>query len=569
MIDFSSKIALPDRKELEFFAKNCLSDWDFDSYKKHRLSNHSHKAPAKSILNQYKKRLSEISDAVSNKELQDYIEYLIESIDTKRAQEQPGIVIKDCSNFNFASTNHGIQLTAVEPINKKQKISEETQTSLFEPSHSPVRSPVDDLFNPTEERGNDKVIVLYDILKRPMITPLQIHNEIYRLGVKKMQGSLNQNEIELLEDIIRTMMPSSMAENLDLMSAKLILDLDLNNAGQVNALKLSLSRTVSLVNTLILNIFQHYIKSTRFWDAVKNSKINHMEKDFNRMDELLQTIINEGKDNEGMISFKSLRLSVVLKKAEALRSDNGEMLQALDIIELVIQNATRKKSDSDSEISSYRKAAAILDILLQDSFISLVDGETTCKTSKNIAKHHEDIFGSNIPLSRGFGRRIDLLLSANNVEMSTNEWKRKSATKEQCLTQQIKNIRMNKAILSKLHELPLEINEPHLYTLGMDWIGQRGYMVSIQKTDNIYIARHKCNLMIPECLEQLPLFINTMKELYNWKDHHIKLKEIIIKAYYEKENTNFFSGIADGENEIVQKPISPNIYLTPIKSKHK
>jgi hypothetical protein len=100
-------------------------------------------------------------------------------------------------------------------------------------------------------------------------------------------------------------------------------------------------------------------------------------------------------------------------------------------------------------------------------------GETTCKASKSIAKDHENIYGNNIPLNRGFGRRIDLLLSTRNIELSTNEWKRKKVTQEQCLIQQIKNIRMNKAILSKLLELPLSENDSkNVYTLGMDWVGK-------------------------------------------------------------------------------------------------
>lgn len=100
-------------------------------------------------------------------------------------------------------------------------------------------------------------------------------------------------------------------------------------------------------------------------------------------------------------------------------------------------------------------------------------GETTCKTSKSIAKCHETIFGNSIPLNRGFGRRIDLLIASRNIELSTNEWKKKIITPEQCYTQQTKNIRMNKAILTNLLELPLgDHHYKNIYTLGMDWIGK-------------------------------------------------------------------------------------------------
>ncbi|KAI8643564.1 hypothetical protein BD408DRAFT_342326, partial [Parasitella parasitica] len=133
---------------------------------------------------------------------------------------------------------------------------------------------------------------------------------------------------------------------------------------------------------------------------------------------------------------------------------------------------TAAKSN-ESEMTSYRKVAMILDLMLNNSSIDMVDGETTCKASKIIAKNHENIYGDTIPLNRGFGRRIDLLLSSKNIELSTNEWKRKKIALEQVITQQTKNIRMNKAILSKLHELPLlERDAKHLYTTSMDWVGK-------------------------------------------------------------------------------------------------
>lgn len=55
---------------------------------------------------------------------------------------------------------------------------------------------------------------------------------------------------------------------------------------------------------------------------------------------------------------------------------------------------------------------------------AMLDGESTYKASKSIAKTHEKIYGSNIPLNNGFGRRIDLILATKNLELSTSEWKR-------------------------------------------------------------------------------------------------------------------------------------------------
>lgn len=117
--------------------------------------------------------------------------------------------------------------------------------------------------------------------------------------------------------------------------------------------------------------------------------------------------------------------------------------------------------------------------------IILYSGETTCKASKEIAKDQEVIYGSSIPLNRGFGRRIDLLLSTRDIEISTNEWKKKKVSKETCYVQQAKNIRMNKAILSKLIQLPLASKNMHV--LALDCVGKLiPYFYLAHKYTNIY-----------------------------------------------------------------------------------
>ncbi|KAF1806459.1 hypothetical protein FB192DRAFT_1273075, partial [Mucor lusitanicus] len=139
----------------------------------------------------------------------------------------------------------------------------------------------------------------------------------------------------------------------------------------------------------------------------------------------------------------------------------------------------------------------------------------------------------------------DLILSTRNIELSTNEWKRKKVTLDQCLVQQSKNIRMNKAILSRLLELPLSEDDcKTVYTLG-----PRGYMFAVKKINDIYIAKHTNNLSIPEYLHQLPSFIATLKNLYIWKNHHTKLQNTIL--------TGVIASIASGTDD-TSRELSPN-----------
>ncbi|CAO3631609.1 unnamed protein product [Mucor hiemalis] len=153
----------------------------------------------------------------------------------------------------------------------------------------------------------------------------------------------------------------------------------------------------------------------------------------------------------------------------------------------------------------------------------------------------EELFGDTIPLNKGFGRRIDLLLTSNNTELSTNEWKRKKISQKTCIAQQAKNIRTNKAILGTLYELPIkETDHQSMYTLSMDWNGPQGYMFAVEKMENVYIASHFYTLLAPEYLFQFPDFVNTLDALHSWKRHHIKLEDILLPAVISEKNSFFF-----------------------------
>ncbi|KAG2199648.1 hypothetical protein INT47_005173 [Mucor saturninus] len=421
-------------------------------------------------------------------------------------------------------------------------------------------------WNAANKRKINQTDILYDSVNRPIILASQVRHELH--------GSLSQIEISTLKKIAKNLKPTTMAEELDLMSTKLILDLNDGDINEVNALKLSLSKTVSLVNFSTLKVFQKYVKNESFWEEVNSVNIElapamsvTSEETFNRMIQL-------SKNTKGRLALKQLRLNIAKEKVKAIEENEDDITAVLDIMEIIARNViaddTLKPNDNDSELTCYRKVAFILDILLKDSNLNLLDGETTCKASKSIAKDHENIYGNSIPLNRGFGRRIDLLLSTRNIELSTNEWKRKKVTQEQCLIQQAKNIRMNKAILSKLLELPLSENDSkNVYTLGMDWVGPRGYMFAVKKINNIYVAKHTNNISIPEYLHQLPSFLATLKNLYIWKNHHTKLQDTILTGVIAKEDDDFFLSIASGTDDAgsASKGLSPNIYLTPTKAK--
>ena len=89
-----------------------------------------------------------------------------------------------------------------------------------------------------------------------------------------------------------------------------------------------------------------------------------------------------------------------------------------------LSDSTISTTNTESGLTTYRKFAKILDEILVDTLLDMLNGESACKVSKSIAKTHEKIYDSNIPSNKGVGRRIDLIVSTKNLELSTSEWKR-------------------------------------------------------------------------------------------------------------------------------------------------
>jgi hypothetical protein len=117
---------------------------------------------------------------------------------------------------------------------------------------------------------------------------------------------------------------------------------------------------------------------------------------------IYQAMMTKGSNN-GKLNKKQLRVAVAKEKSSLLESNQTDPLKALDIVDLLANHCLSDSSicinDTESELTSYRKFAKILDKILDDTMLNMLDGENTCKTFKPIAKTHEKIHGSNIPLN--------------------------------------------------------------------------------------------------------------------------------------------------------------------------
>ncbi|KAI9008799.1 hypothetical protein CLU79DRAFT_776383 [Phycomyces nitens] len=120
-------------------------------------------------------------------------------------------------------------------------------------------------------------------------------------------------------------------------------------------------------------------------------------------------------------------------------------------------------------------------------------------------------------ISPAYSRKIDLLLkckdSKTTVEMSSNEWKRASVTKNIQLAQQCKNLRINTAILKSLKKLGIN------RTLSMDWTGNSGYMYKLEwcPDQEVYFASDCIIVQLPTSPLLLFCMKPTLESLFRFK----------------------------------------------------
>ncbi|RCI00567.1 hypothetical protein CU097_015269 [Rhizopus azygosporus] len=127
-------------------------------------------------------------------------------------------------------------------------------------------------------------------------------------------------------------------------------------------------------------------------------------------------------------------------------------------------------SENDSETTSYCRFESIMDHLFRGSGIRLADSETASQVTKQKQKYNDIFYGPSVESANIHGRKIDLLIKYgdDNVEISSNEFKKRTVTPNLASCQQYKNLRVNAAILDSLQQQsPRKTIDG---TVAMDWI---------------------------------------------------------------------------------------------------
>lgn len=92
-------------------------------------------------------------------------------------------------------------------------------------------------------------------------------------------------------------------------------------------------------------------------------------------------------------------------------------------------------------------------------------------------------------------------------------------------------------------------------------------MFYVKKMDDVYVAKHFRNLKIPQYLEELHDFEPTLDALYAWKNHHERLREIVLPAITKKQDDEFLAKLVPMPSASAEDAPynSPNVFFTPSK----
>ncbi|KAI9244746.1 hypothetical protein EDC94DRAFT_665518 [Helicostylum pulchrum] len=207
-----------------------------------------------------------------------------------------------------------------------------------------------------------------------------------------------------------------------------------------------------------------------------------------------------------------LRASVCKRKADLLvvKEHDKELVKMLDILDYLIMNFG-PVSSKENEVTCYRKAAYIMDILFRNTPLDLVDGEHSSdatKDARNTNKKAEDDDDDKKDL---IGRKIDLIIKGSEVEVSSSERKKSKTTINVIQQQRIKSIRTNSAMLHKLSELA---GHENLFLLGMDWVGYVGSMICLSQVSDVHCAHIIGDLVLPLNINVLDMFKYTKLVMY-------------------------------------------------------
>ncbi|KAI7860651.1 hypothetical protein BDC45DRAFT_430168, partial [Circinella umbellata] len=190
----------------------------------------------------------------------------------------------------------------------------------------------------------------------------------------------------------------------------------------------------------------------------------------------------------------------------------------------------------------------------------LSDGENVCVSTQDSLRSimEEDELTE-------FGRRIDLLINCSRlgvtVELCSIEFKKQDACKSVVTHQQSKNARINSCILSSINSL---IRNSSNQILSFDFVGITGYMTQMCCYEDVMFSQRVTDLHIPTDIFELDILRSTLKHLYMWKSHIIRLSVEVIKSLYSNKRKYSLVETCDDDSNKSSRLSPPPIHLNSV-----
>ncbi|KAI7848070.1 hypothetical protein BDC45DRAFT_524499 [Circinella umbellata] len=452
----------------------------------------------------------------------------------------------------------------------------------------------------SDESNKSDLSNIFDDNDDHMLTNRQdFRTKLFDVASKKLRNDCTLEDVVELNRMERLItVPTTIGHCLDDLSFSLI-----NKENNINTdlLKFTLSRIIFFVNdSLSLPVKRYLLKSNfdHVWKRASTSEVVLPQGLDPETKNKIKELIKDAKKEDGDYKI-NLRKAFLKHRLELLDKNivDSTMMQTLDIFDLMVALIGKDEGryevyskNIESEMAYYRRFTTILNILLRDTLIDASEEEHTSTITEEIMISNSKAFTSAVCNDRVIGKRIDMIIKSCGVELSTSQWKKKGTNKSAGRNQQVKNVRDNKSILKHLLSLPInDFDKKNVFCLGLDFIGTVGYMFSVHNVDDVFVANFISDLELPEDLSQLEDFVETVDFLYKFKNHHLKLQEIIIPAHRHHENqqslaqhrtpakrkgsaiNNDNDSDSDDDVEMDEESVepyrSPNTFVSPRKKK--
>ncbi|KAF7721568.1 hypothetical protein EC973_004486 [Apophysomyces ossiformis] len=257
---------------------------------------------------------------------------------------------------------------------------------------------------------------------------------------------------------------------------------------------------------------------------------------------------------------KSLITWMLKAKLHAWMQDDDDLKKVIEIYEYLVQNLPQLKQidKNDSELQCFFPTYHILNILFRNTDIKLVIGEKGCDATKAARENNEQCTTTKKP-SNIHGRKLDLILQSNNVELCSAEWKSMAATNVTLMKQYVKNLRVNKCILVELSKI---LGDDDIEILGMDWKGFVGYIYVLKTIDKVTFAKEVCRLFLPQDQCEFQDFRHTIAALLHFKTHYYNIGNIVKFKCAQRRRKRQLDDLFDATPSVSRSP-SPHTFFTP------